>query len=144
MFAACVGPHLKAHGASIRQCRCKMGNLMNVSARQISWHVHNNTNESQTTHVSSREITSYPSSLLSPAYLLFCTRSKPLVSSGFVISHVDDDLTATLSQTGPERTDENIQYAGPHRLDPPHVDEKELHAGHDQPARTRRGGQNRS
>ena len=55
---------------------------------------------------------------------------------------MDRDLTAALSNTGKEGADKNVQYAGPHSLDPVHVDEKELQTGHDDPGRTQRGKQN--
>jgi len=52
---------------------------------------------------------------------------------------MDRDLTTALPKTGKERTDKYVQYAAPHSLDPVHIDENELHTGHDQPGRTQRG-----
>lgn len=53
--------------------------------------------------------------------------------SVFIFCQIDDDSTTALSNTGEEGADENVQYAAPHSLDPVHVDEKQLHTGHDQP-----------
>lgn len=46
------------------------------------------------------------------------------------------DLTTALPHTGKERPDKNVQYAGPHSLDPVHIDEEELHTRHDHPEET--------
>lgn len=64
--------------------------------------------------------------------------------SDFIICQTDGDLTTALSDTGEEGTDNNVQYAGPHSLDPVHIDEEELHTGHDQPRETQRRGQHMS
>lgn len=57
---------------------------------------------------------------------------------------MDGDSPTALSSTGKEGADENVQYAAPHSLDPVHVDEKELHTGHDQPGETQGSGENMS
>lgn len=54
---------------------------------------------------------------------------------------MDGDLTAALSNAGKEGADKNVQYAGPHSLDPVHVDEKELQTGHNDPGWAQRGKQ---
>lgn len=53
--------------------------------------------------------------------------------SVFIFCQKDGDLITVLSNTGKEWTDKNVQYAGPHSLNPAHIDEKELHTWHDQP-----------
>ena len=58
--------------------------------------------------------------------------------SVFIFCQMDGDSTAALSSTGKEGADDNVQYAGPHSLDPVHVDEKQLHTGHDQPGERHR------
>lgn len=57
---------------------------------------------------------------------------------------MDGDSTTALPNAGKEGANENVQYAAPHSLDPVHVDEKELHAGHDQPGEIQDSGQNMS
>lgn len=54
------------------------------------------------------------------------------------------DLPTALPNAAKERTDKNIQYAGPHSLDPVHIDVKKLQTGHDDPERRQRGEENTS
>lgn len=49
-----------------------------------------------------------------------------------------------LPKAAKERTDNTIQYAGPHSLDPVHIDVKKLQTGHDDPERRQRGEENTS
>ena len=50
-----------------------------------------------------------------------------------VLGQVDVYSSTALAHAAEERSDGDVQDAPPHHLDPVHVDEEELHTGHDQP-----------